>query len=363
VNRQLDPTIDRLTRTFRTVADQVVDAPPDFVAVPVAPVPRPRRRRTVLVAAACVLALVAGAVAVALVRESGRGHTPVIDEPSSPTTIPTTAAPSLEHLVPGPAGTITKIDVQDASSLPAQPREYQLGYAGTVDAHAAQLVITADDFSNSQMPNFTLENHGCDTNGDGSPRFPGTIIPIGDHQACLITNIQSAIHLGWIDDDGVSVLIQASGLSVEQVEAIGQSVERTPGTSLEVDLRQPPPAGLDLTGKGLRPPFEDVWVSFDQDGCSYFLTAARADPIPFFFDPYSATTTVRGQAGRIIGIQNVTWVDGDTRFGVSLDASDVRQAPPQCDSAGVAESLVPIDEAAWQQLLADRADLVRHNGT
>jgi hypothetical protein len=363
MTRQLDPTVDRLQQTFRAVADQLVDEPPSFVAVPVAPTPPPHRRRALLVAAACVVVVAIGAVALVVTRDTRSANPPAIEPPSVSTTVPATAPPSLQHLVPGASGTITKISVQDTASYPVQPREYQLGYAGMVDGHAAQLMVTVDDFSQTQSPNFTLENHGCDTNGDGSPRFPGSIVPVGSHQACLITNIQNALHLGWIDDDGVSVLLQSSGLSVEQLEAVAETVERVPGDALTVELASAPPAGLELVGTGVRPPLESVWISFDQDGCSYFATSARADPVPFAFDPYSPAATIRGKPGRITGVQNVTWIDGDTRFGVSIDAQDVRQVADTCDSAAVAASLVPMDETAWQQLLADHPDLVQHNGS
>lgn len=362
MNRQLDPTIDRLQATLHAVAVQVIDVPPTFVPVAAPPLPR-RPRRGLLVAAACVVVVAVAALTFALTRGSGDGHAPVIEQPPSSTVAPTTTPPSLQHLVPGADGTITKISLQDTASLPAQPRTYQLGYAGTLDGHAAQLMITADDFSGTSSPDFTLENDGCDTNGDGSPRFPGTIVPVGDHQACLITNIQNALHLGWIDDDGVSVLLQSSGLSVEQLEAVAAQVERDPADPLARHLAGPPPSGLELVGSGVRPPLESVWISFDQNGCSYFATSARADPVPFGFDPYSPATTIRGKEGRIIGVQNVTWIDGDTRFGVAINAQDVLQAPATCDSAAVAESLVPMDETAWQQLLADHADLVQHEGS
>lgn len=362
MSQLLDPTVDRLQQTFRAVADQVVDAPPPFVAVPIAPTP-PRRRKRALLVAACVVVLAVGAAAFALTRDTRDGNPPAIEPPSVSTTAPTTAPPSLQHLVPGADGTITRISVRDTASEPPQPREYQLGYAGTVDGHAAQLMITADDFSGTLAPNFTLENHGCDTNGDGSPRFPGTIVPVGGHQACLITNIQNALHLGWIDDDGVSVLLQSSGLSVDQLQAVAATVERVPGDAVSIELAGEPPTGLELVGSGIRPPLESVWISFEQNGCSYFATSSRADPVPYFFDPYSPATTIRGTSGRIVGIQNVTWIDGTTRFGVSIDAPNVLEAPATCDSTAVAESLMPMDEAAWQQLLTDHPDLVQHDGS
>jgi hypothetical protein len=314
------------------------------------------------VAAACIVVVAAAALTFVLTRGSGDGHAPVIETPSS-TVTSTTTPESLEHLVPGSSGTITKISVQDATSLPPQPRTYELGYAGTVDGQPAQLMITADDFSGTRSPSFTLENHGCDTNGDGAPRFPGTIVAVGDHQACLITNIQNALHLGWIDADGVSVLLQSSGLSVEQLEAVATQVERDSADSIALHLAVSPPRGLELVGDGLRPPLESVWISFDQDGCSYFATSARADPVPFGFDPYSPSAIIRGKSGRLIGVQNVTWIDGETRFGVAVDAQDVLQASDTCDSAAVAESLVPMDEPAWQQLLVDHADLVQRDGS
>jgi hypothetical protein len=361
VNRQLDPTIDRLRSTLREVAVQVVDAPPDFVPVAALPLPR-RPRRGLLVAAACIVVVALAAVTFVLTRGSSDGQAPVIEEPPSSTVAPTTTPTSLEHLVPSPDGTITKISLQDASSLPPQPLEYQLGYSGTVDGRPAQLMVTAHDFSQTQSPNFTLENQGCATDGTPTVQKPGTVVPIAGHQACLITNIQNALHLGWIDDDGVSVLLQSSGLSVEQLEAVAGTVERVPGDALAVELAGAPPAGLELVGRGVRPPLESVWISFEQDGCSYFTTSARAEPVPFGFDPYSPSTTIRGKPGRITGVQNVTWIDGDTRFGVSLDAQNVLEAPPTCDSAAVAESLVPLDESAWQQLLADHPDLVERTG-
>lgn len=361
MNRQLDPTADRLQRTLRSVADQMVDAPPPFVVLPVAPTPPPRRRRTVLVAAACIVVLAVGAITFALTRASDDGHTPVIEQPSVPTTEPVTAPPSLQHLVPGPEGTITQVGLEGDAALP-QPLEYQLGYAGTLDGHAAQLLITADDFSRTAVPSFTLENHGCDVDGDGSPRFPGTIVALGAHQACLITNIQNAIHLGWIDDDGVSVLIQGSGLSVEQIEAIGADVERVPGDPLALRLGTAPPAGLSLVGEGERPLTDSTFLQFDQGGCSYVVMTRFAAPVPFGFSPYSAPTTVRGAPGQIIGVGTVTWSSDGSTTTMGLNAPDVMSVVGQCDTAAAAETLVEVDDAAWQELLTSLGDRVQRTG-
>jgi hypothetical protein len=361
VNRQLDPTVDQLQRTMQAVADHVVDSPPPFVAVPVMPMPRSTRKRAALVAAACVVVLVVGVVAVALTRESGDGHAPVIEQPSVPTTTPVTTPPSLQHLVPGPEGTVTQVGLDGDAALP-QPLEYQLGYAGTVDGDAAQLLITADDFSRTNFPSFTLENDGCDVDGDGSPRFPGTIVAIGSHQACLITNIQNALHLGWIDDDGVSVLLQSSGLSVEQLEALGASVERVPGDPLALRLRTAPPPGLTLVGEGQRPLTDSTFLQFDQGGCSYVVMTRLAAPVPFGFSPGAPPTTVRGAPGQVIGVGSIMWTSEGSTMSMGIRAQDVRTVIDHCDTAAVAETLVAVDDAGWEQLLASLGDRVQRTG-
>ena len=364
MNRQLDPTTDRLQRTLRSVADQMVDAPPPFVVLPVAPTPPPRRRRTVLVAAGCIVVLAVGAVTFALTRAADDTHTPVIEQPSVPTTAAPTSPPtppSLQHLVPGPEGTITRLGLEGDAALP-QPLEYQLGYAGTVDGHAAQLLITTDDFSRTDFPSFTLENHGCNADGTQTPQRSGTIVPIGAHQACLITNIQSAIHLGWIDDDGVSVLIQGSGLSVEQMEAIGADVERVPRDPLALRLRTAPPGGLSLVGEGERPLTDSTFLQFDQGGCSYVVMTRLAAPVPFGFSPYSAPTTVRGAPGQIIGVGTITWSSDGSTTTMGLNAPDVRSVVGQCDTAAAAETLVEVDDVAWQDLLTSLGDRVQRTG-
>lgn len=362
MSRPFDSTIGRLEQAFRAVAAQVIDAPPALATMSGAPAPPPRRRRALLVAAATVVALVVGAVAFAFTRDSGSEHVPVIQQPSVSTTTPTTSALSMQHLVPGPGGSITRIDEGDASSLPTQPREYQLGYAGTVGGRAAQLLITADDFSDTASPTRSLGDQSCATEGTPTPQRPGSVVAIGNHQACLVTQIQDTIHVGWIDPDGVNVLLQGSGLSVKQMEAVAASVERVPGDPLALRLATSPPPGLDLIGDGLRPPIEEVSVSFDQGGCSYFVRTRRADPVPFGFNPYSVPATVRGVPGRVIGIGSITWTRDNTTWTLGIHAQDVRAVMDHCDSSAVAESLVPVDDNSWQRLLADHPELVHRNG-
>ena len=101
MNRQLDPTIERLRETMQTVADQVLDAPPPFVPVLTTPLASPRRNRTMVVAAACVVALALGAITVVLTRDSSDGHTPVIQQPSVPSTVPLPSAVSALSAAPG----------------------------------------------------------------------------------------------------------------------------------------------------------------------------------------------------------------------------------------------------------------------
>jgi hypothetical protein len=214
---------------------------------------------------------------------------------------------------------VTQVVLQGA--LTKQPLEYQLGYAGTIGGRAAQLVLTADDFSPTGT-SFTLQNHGCSPDGTQTPQYPGTLVPIGDHQACLVTAIQDAVHLGWIESDGVSILLQASGLGVEQLEAIGRSVHRVPG-ELALTLSEPPPAGLELVGQGERPHEPSTVVEFDQDGCSYVVMTSRTDPVPGGFNPYAAPTTVRGAPGRIIGIGTLAWTADDATMTIGILAPDV----------------------------------------
>jgi hypothetical protein len=126
-------------------------------------------------------------------------------------------------------------------------------------------------------------------------------------------------------------------------------------------LRDAPPAGLTLVGEGRKPQFSDVWITFDQGSCRYALSVRRADPVPFSFDPYASSTTVRGHEGRIQGVSTTSWLSGDTL--VTLGGATMPGETFACPlDPGIAESLVAIEEAEWQRLLADHADIVEHQG-
>jgi hypothetical protein len=72
--------------------------------------------------------------------------------------------------------------------------------------------------------------------------------------------------------------------------------------------------------------------------------------------------TVRGAPGQIIGIGTLAWTADDATMTIGILAPDVLQAPTSCNSPATAESLVAIDDPAWQQLLTSLGDRVRHEG-
>jgi hypothetical protein len=84
--------------------------------------------------------------------------------------------------------------------------------------------------------------------------------------------------------------------------------------------------------------------------------------VPFFFNPYSVPTTVRGAPGRIIGVGSITWTSEGSTMTMGIRAQDVRTVIDHCDTAAVAETLVAVDDAGWEQLLASLGDRVRHDG-
>jgi hypothetical protein len=227
-------------------------------------------------------------------------------------------------------------------------------YRGSVDGASVSLDVSVQVFSES-----VVDQVGpvC---GPGAP-----LLSVNGFDGCeskVNTGLGLREDITWQVDRLSRVGFQAFGMSVDQLLSLAPTVKRSAdGVRVALD---PVPDGLQPSGTHMDPDPSDqgvATVSFTHDGCKYALHRQVADlnKLP----PGSATMTIAGYPGAVIGKDVIAWGVRGSMISLGLEyystpESGQEPVPASCDVQATAATIHYIDEAAWNQLLADHDSTV-----
>jgi hypothetical protein len=308
-----------------------------------------RRRRRFAASATCIVLLFGAATAVVYANGSdGRG--PAVSlQPASPDDAPV----ALPRFLPDASMTIDRIDL--SGPYPPQTAYAQIFAANpTLEGPRLSIVTWPLNPADKGGPSC-----GATSGLSRKPEDYGAPIVIGDHNACLYTVAEPSIE--WVDPDGVSVSIQSSGLSSDEVIQVAKSVERN-GDHEGVTLNAPLPAGLSEVMRGAGPSHSPTEVIFHHGTCEYVLGVNQTNPLAFA--EAGTITAVSGHAALL----HENWLGWNPVAGATVglivneSGVDATTAVADCDPVGVASTVRQVDNATWDQTLTDLGDRVNRPG-